>query len=153
MEGNKTHSSSGSFTRITSFSSGMDSVMSLHFDDLSSSPSSRGEGQSEGYLWVHCDNTCKGHSIVFALSPEDEEQGTAGGGSGQFEPIGKFKRPDDMPDLNNEGFAAFPESRCEPEDPSSSSSPRMKGALWCDDSNSEGHTLRQGTLPCGAFIE
>jgi hypothetical protein len=109
--------------------------MSLHFDDLSSSSSS----SSSGYLWAHCDDQCKGHSTVFSLDVE-------GQGQGQFEEIASYKRPGDMPNINNEGFTSFPESRCD-------LSTGLKRALWSDDSSSEGHALRQGTLPCGTFAD
>lgn len=138
---NKTASSTTSFTRVTSFSSGFDGIMSLHFDDLSSS-----EGEGAGYFWAHCDDTCKGHSAVFALLDQGE-------GRGHFERIGKFKRPEGMPNLNNEGFTGFPDSRCGAGSSSEGGEEKkVKGAMWCDDSDTEGHSLRQGTMPCGAFI-
>ena len=125
-------SSAPSYTRITSFSSEFDTIMALHFDYFSpSSPA--------GYLWAVCDNNCKGHSNVFSLVGEDE------GGDGHFKVIGSFDRPDDMANVNNEGFTTFPDSRCDIDN-------SLKGVVWSDDSDTNGHSLRQGTLPCGAFI-
>ena len=100
--------------------------MALHFDRVS---------PSEGYLWAFCDNNCKGHSSVLQVDSK----------RGGFESIAKYKRPDDMPNINNEGFTSFPDSRCD-------SSTNLKGALWSDDSVTDGHALRQGTMPCGDFV-
>jgi hypothetical protein len=105
--------------------------MSLHFDDLSS-PSS-----PAGYLWAQCDNDCKGHSIVFSLPAE--------GGGGGFQEVARYKRPEGMSNINNEGFVIFPDARCH-------AASGLRGTLWCDDSASQGHAFRQGTLPCGDFV-
>mmetsp|Transcript_11739 Transcript_11739/g.19121 ORF Transcript_11739/g.19121 Transcript_11739/m.19121 type:complete len:369 (+) Transcript_11739:63-1169(+) len=124
--------STSSYTRITSLSSGLKSVMSLHFDDHSSSSSS----EQVGHLWTVCDNNCKGHSIVYTLPA---------GGNGKFTEVGRYERPDDMPNINNEGFTPAPDKRCD-------EASNRKAVYWCDDSCDGGHALRGGTMPCGDFL-
>jgi hypothetical protein len=110
----------GSFTRIASFESGHESIMSLAFD------------RDVGYLWSQCDNGCDNQVDVLAIDP-----------SGVFAPRGQFERPATMDNLNNEGIAFAPESRCEN---------GRRAFFWVDDGNAGGHALRADSIPCGAFL-
>lgn len=129
------------YTRITSFPSGLDHIMALHFDDLSSASDSDSAG---GLLWATCDDSCKGHAHVFSLPGGGVEVTGSTGQRGVFQEVARLTRPGDMPNLNNEGFITFPEALCDP-------ASNRKGALWSDDAASDGHALRQGTVPCGEF--
>ena len=78
-----------SYTRIASFESGHESIMSLYFD------------RDVGYLWSQCDNECDNRVDVLAIDP-----------TGSFVPRGHFERPATLENLNNEGIAFAPEARC-----------------------------------------
>jgi hypothetical protein len=78
-----------SFTRIATFESGHESIMSLAFD------------RDVGYLWSQCDNECENQIDVLAIDP-----------AGAFAPRGVFQRPATLENLNNEGITFAPEDRC-----------------------------------------
>lgn len=59
--------------------------------------------------------------------------------SGSFVPEVAYDRPVGMPNLNNEGLAVAPQSRCVA---------GKKEVLWADDGDTEGHSIRRGTLSC-----
>ncbi|WP_243754422.1 esterase-like activity of phytase family protein [Labedaea rhizosphaerae] len=101
-------------TRITSADTGLPAVMDLEFEP------------STGHLWAVCDDTCDGHSVTLDID-----------GSGAFAVAAEYDRPDDMDNLNNEGFAIAPACGAD-----------GKQVLWSDDDNDDGHALRAGTLPC-----
>jgi hypothetical protein len=126
-------SSTSSYTHITTLSPDLGGIMSLHFDEHTTSSTS----SSTGYLWTVCDNNCKGHSKVFTLSPD---------GNGEFQEAARFKRPGDMPNINNEGFSPTSDSLCD-------EASGLKPVFWCDDTTDEGHVFRQGTMQCGAFLD
>ena len=81
-------------------------------------------------LWVVCDDTCGGRTAQFGVD-----------GSGAFTSVARYERPSAEPNLNNEGFAITPDSLC-----ASGSKP----VFYADDSNDDGHTIRQGSIACGA---
>ncbi len=113
------------FTRITAFFTGFPmGVMSVHFDrDL-------------GYLWATCDDTCGGLHDIFEI---DVAPGSPTLGHMRLTHI--FNRPSGMANFNNEGFAFTPLSLC---------SGGFRPVFWADDSDDNGHALRQGTLTCAA---
>jgi hypothetical protein len=82
-------------------------------------------------LWAVCDNTCDGRSVVLRIDA-----------SGKFNIARRFERPAGMPNLNNEGFAIAPAALC---------SGGSKQVFWSDDSETDGHAIRAGTIPCAAF--
>jgi hypothetical protein len=47
-----------------------------------------------------------------------------------------------LENLNNEGFAIAPATQC---------SGGNKPVFWADDSETDGHAIRNGTLTCSAF--
>jgi hypothetical protein len=82
-------------------------------------------------LWAVCDDTCQGRSVVLRI-----------GSTGKFAVARRFERPTGMPNLNNEGFAIAPAALC---------SAGTKPVFWSDDSETDGHSIRSGTLTCLAF--
>ena len=60
-------------------------------------------------------------------------------GSGGFVVDAAYDRPVGMPNLNNEGLAIAPQSRCVD---------GKKEVLWSDDGDTDGHSLRRGTISC-----
>jgi hypothetical protein len=83
-------------------------------------------------LWAECDNTCNGRTTVLRIDPS----------SGKFGIALAFERPTGMPNINNEGFAIAPATYCVD---------GQKPVYWADDSETDGHSIRSGTLPCAAI--
>jgi hypothetical protein len=54
-----------------------------------------------------------------------------------------FDRPASLPDVNNEGITFAPEAEC---------ASGQKAFFWSDDSQTDGHALRRGSIPCGSFF-
>jgi hypothetical protein len=91
-----------------------------------------------GYLWAQCDNTCGKKATVFRLDVTPTSP-TAG----RFQ-IGRvFDRPDSLPDSNFEGIGIAPEAECVA---------GQKHFFWSDDSALDMHSIRRGSIPCGAFF-
>ena len=84
-----------------------------------------------GALWAECDDTCQGRSAALYVTP-----------TGVFAVTTVFERPTGMPNLNNEGFAITPQSSCVA---------GVKPVYWADDSNTDGHAIRSGTIDCTAI--
>jgi len=84
-------------------------------------------------LWAVCDDTCLGRSAVLRIDPV----------SGKFGVSFLFDRPGSMPNLNNEGFAIAAATECVG---------NRKPVFWADDSETSGHAIRSGTLPCTALV-
>lgn len=112
----------GAFARISTSASGHPGMMAIEFD------------RETGYLWAGCDNTCGNKLAILQL-------GAAIPGRLGVRRI--FDRPGGLPDSNNEGIAIAPEAEC---------LAGFKRVFWSDDSNFGGHALRQGAIPCGAFL-
>lgn len=108
------------FTRIESIASGFPAAMALEYEAES------------GHLWAACDNSCDGR-----LATLDVAQ--SGVNDGQFVVTNQFDRPTGMPNVNNEGFAIAPQAEC---------ANGVKPAIWADDDDTGGNTLRAGTLNC-----
>ncbi len=85
-----------------------------------------------GDFWAVCDDTCQGRSVVLRIDPA----------TGKFAVARRFERPTGMGNFNNEGFAIAPATLCVGGN---------KPVFWSDDSNTDGHALRSGTLSCSAF--
>ncbi len=79
-------------------------------------------------LWSICDDTCQGRSVVLRIDT-----------TGKFTVARRYERPAGMPNLNNEGFAIAPASQCVS---------NAKPVFWSDDSETDGHAIRSGTLTC-----
>ena len=78
-------------------------------------------------LWVVCDEACDGRIATFAQV------------DGSWELTDLFERPTGMPNVANEGFAIADSSLC------------VDGAVqtfYVDDADTDGFSLRSGTLPC-----
>lgn len=80
-----------------------------------------------GALWALCDDSCGG--VYNLLEVVD----------GDFEVAHSYARPAGMPNLNNEGMAVAPASTC---------ADGFQQVVWADDGDTDGHSLRAGTLPC-----
>ncbi len=117
--------SGGGFTRVATIDSGFPGVMGVEFD------------RELGYLWALCDDGCGGRSNVLEID-SDVDVAT----SGRFVITHRFDRPAGMPNLNNEGFAIAPGSECVG---------GRKPVFWADDSETDGHSIRRGTIPCVRF--
>ncbi len=81
-----------------------------------------------GTLWVVCDDGCDGASSLLRV-----------GADGAFAAAGQVARPEGMANLNTEGFAITPVERCVD---------GVRPVYWTDDNDTDGHSLRAGTLPC-----
>jgi hypothetical protein len=82
-------------------------------------------------LWAVCDNGCFGRSSLLRVDA-----------SGRFAVVQQFERPAGMPNLNNEGFAFAPLAEC---------ASGKRAAFWSDDSETDGFSIRRGTLTCSPF--
>ncbi|MET7417709.1 lamin tail domain-containing protein [Dactylosporangium sp. NPDC005555] len=80
-----------------------------------------------GHLWAVCDDTCNGRVATLGVT------------AGAFAVDGLYERPAGMPNLNNEGFAIAPQAACVA---------GGKPVVWSDDSGTDGHALRGGTITC-----
>ncbi|GAA1502778.1 lamin tail domain-containing protein [Nocardioides humi] len=78
-------------------------------------------------LWAVCDDSCDGVTVTLELA------------DGGFGVTAAYDRPVGMPNLNNEGFAIAPQSTCVAGE---------REVVWADDGDTDGHSLRSGTLPC-----
>jgi hypothetical protein len=116
----------GGFQRVATFPGGQASVMDLSFD------------REVGYLWAYCDDTCGNQAAVLQIDTDP-----ASSSFGRFALDRFFQRPSTLPDVNNEGIAIAPESEC---------ANGFKPFFWTDDSNTDGHSLRRDTIPCGRFF-
>ena len=85
-----------------------------------------------GDFWAICDDTCQGRSVVFRIDAA----------TGKFTVARRFERPTGMANINNEGFVIAPAALCVGGN---------KPVFWSDDSNTDGHAIRSGTLTCSAF--
>lgn len=64
------------------------------------------------------------------------------GTDGSFAVDVAYDRPAGMPNLNNEGLAVAPQSRCVG---------GLKEVVWADDGDTDGHSIRRGTIRCTAL--
>ncbi len=84
-----------------------------------------------GQLWAVCDDGCGGRTALLQINPS----------TGRFGVGPVFERPTGMPNLNNEGFAITPQAECVA---------NRKPVYWADDSATDGHAIRSGTISCTA---
>ncbi len=84
-----------------------------------------------GNLWAACDDTCQGRTVVFRIDS-----------TGKFVAAGGFERPSGMPNFNNEGFTITPLSEC---------FGNLRPVFYADDTEDNGHSIRQGTLRCNRW--
>lgn len=80
-----------------------------------------------GALWALCDDGCGGVYNQLKVV------------NGDFAVVHSYARPAGMPNLNNEGMAIAPASTCEG---------GFQEVVWADDGDTDGYSLRAGTLPC-----
>jgi len=86
-----------------------------------------------GDLWAACDDTCGGRTAVLRINPTTK----------QFAVSAVFDRPAGMPNINNEGFTIASASECVA---------NRKPVYWADDSETGGHSIRTGNLPCDTVV-
>jgi len=113
----------GTFKRIATINSGLAEVIDLTFD------------RDVGTLWSYCDDGCGNRATLLDI---DGDPGSPT--RGHFVVRAAFDRPSGLPNAGNEGIALAPESEC---------AQGKKAFIWSDDSNTDGHALRRGTVPCG----
>lgn len=80
-----------------------------------------------GDLWAVCDDGCQGRSSILRID------------GGAFTVAESFERPTAMPNINNEGFTITPLVECVA---------GVRPVLWTDDSDTDGHSFREGTITC-----
>jgi hypothetical protein len=86
--------------------------------------------ESTGYLYAACDNSCKGSIMVHQINNS----------TGKFTVIEKLGGPSSMETYNNEGFTIAAECV---------GSSHL--VIWSDDSNTDGNSIREDTVPCGRY--
>lgn len=118
--------SDSSYKRIATIASGHTKIMDLSFD------------RDNGVLWAYCDNNCSNRSHLLAI---DTTVGSAT--RGKFIIRKAYERPSSMSNINNEGIAIAPNSEC--------NTSNLKQFFWADDSETNGHAIRRGTIPCGSL--
>ncbi len=114
---------SGTFQRIASAAAGQPLTTDLSFD------------RDVGQLWTYCDDACGNRGTVLRVDSD-----SASPTFGELTLRGAFERPAGMPNVANEGIAMASEAEC---------NGGQKAFFWADDSDSGGHSLRQGTVQCG----
>jgi hypothetical protein len=112
-----------SFSLLASFQAPHFGVMGLEMD------------RDVGQLWVYCDEACGNRASVF-----DIDTAAGSDSAGHFTLRGLFERPSGLPDTNHEGIALAPESECADD---------LKPFFWADDNDTDGHSIRQGSVRCG----
>jgi hypothetical protein len=115
----------GSIARIATASTPLTGVMGLEYD------------RDVGYLWAYCDDTCGNRAAILLLGA------SVASDAGHFTVRAELMRPSSLPNANNEGIAIAPESECVD---------GRKSFYWVEDGTTNGHVLRVGTIPCGAFL-
>jgi hypothetical protein len=113
----------GSFALLARLVAPQRGVMGLEYD------------RDQRYLWAYCDDACGNQASIFAI---DQRPGSET--LGQLTLRARFSRPAGLPDTNHEGIAFAPDSECEG---------GWKPVIWADDNDTNGHSLRQGSLRCG----
>jgi len=117
---------SGAFQRIATIPSGHPGVMSLEFD------------RELGYLWAGCDDTCGNQTAILEI-----DTNPASTSFGRFYVRQLIDRPSTLPNINNEGIAFAPLAECVG---------GFRSFFWADDSQTDGHSLRADSIPCGPFL-
>lgn len=82
-----------------------------------------------GGLWVACDEACDGRIAFYELDPD----------AGVFAATHVFERPAGAANYANEGFAVADDAVCVD---------GAKPTFYADDADTDGFSLRSGTLPC-----
>ena len=114
------------FVRVATIASGHSQIMELSFD------------RETGALWAYCDNNCSNRSHILGI---DTTIGSAT--LGKFIIKKAYNRPSGMSNINNEGIAIAPQAECVS---------GQKPFFWADDSETSGHALRKGSIPCGPLF-
>jgi hypothetical protein len=84
-----------------------------------------------GALWTSCGSACDGAMSVLGIV------------DGHFAVRRRFARPAALPATTNGDITTVPEDRC---------SGGSKAFFWSDRNATDGHSLRQGSIPCGALF-
>jgi len=111
----------GSFERVAEIGTPFAVVADVQFDaDL-------------GALWVICDDACDGRTALYEIAADGTD-------AGAFVPTDVFERPAGAAaELANEGFAVADDAVCVD---------GVKPTFYADDSDTDGYSLRQGTIGC-----
>ncbi|MFT3926632.1 MAG: lamin tail domain-containing protein [Myxococcales bacterium] len=116
---------SGSFQRVASMASGQPMSIDLSFD------------REVGQLWSYCDDACGNRATILRV-----EEGASSPDYGKFTLRAAYERPAGMTNLANEGIAIASEAECQA---------GTKPFFWADDSDTDGHSLREGAVQCGTL--
>ena len=111
------------FTRVTTFSSGLPHANDLSFD------------RDVGTLWVQCGDKCNNHMTLFDIDTDPSSPTL-----GHFVLRATLPRPKALKDENDEGLTMVPESEC---------SNGQRGIFWADDSDKGNCPIRMGVVTCG----
>src|SRR5690606_41458069 len=79
-------------------------------------------------LWAACDEACDGRTATLQV-----------GATGHYEVAQRYARPADAANYANEGFAIAPQSAC---------ASGLKPAFYGDDAETDGVSLRVGSIRC-----
>jgi hypothetical protein len=112
--------SNGTFTRVAEIASGFPKIMDLEYEPETT------------HLWAACDDSCNGRTATLDIAQ-------SGGNVGKFVVSNTYERPAGMANLNNEGFAIAPQTECVNS---------LKPVFWSDDSSTDSHAVRSGTIGC-----
>lgn len=112
----------GEIVRISEFETAFPGVMELEYD------------AATGLLWVLCDDTCEGRTQIFRVGADAERPGV-------FAPIAVHARPAGTANIANEGMAIAPIAQCVA---------GQRPVVWADDSETDGHAFRVGSIACTA---
>lgn len=88
--------------------------------------------RDQNTLWTYCDDTCHNKATVLTINA-----------AGQFTVAAAYEHPMGLEDINNEGIAIAPETEC---------NAGQKAFFWSDDSATLTHSLRVGSIACGALF-
>lgn len=110
----------GSFSRVATIGTEFSVVADVQFD------------HERGALWVVCDQACDGLTATYEIAADGEDVGS-------FVATALYERPAGMANIANEGFAVAAQETCVD---------GRKATFYVDDSNTDGHSLRRGSIDC-----
>ena len=111
------------FTRITTFSSGLPHANDLSFD------------RDAGTLWVQCGDKCNNAMTLLDIDTDPSSPTL-----GQFVLRATLPGPKALKNENDEGLSMAPEAEC---------SNGQRGIFWSDDSDKDNCPIRMGGVICG----
>jgi hypothetical protein len=111
------------FTRVTTFSSGLPHANDLSFD------------RDVGTLWTQCGDKCNNHMTLLDIDTDPSSPTL-----GHFVLRATVPPPKALKNENDEGLSMVPKTEC---------SNGQRGILWADDSDTNNCPIRIGVVTCG----